>query len=113
MSATSSSTVISVSSEFESSSSYLKRVNASGQSLYDHLVQLVLKLQTDTNSADLLTQIEQLSVQIKQSSIVSDVKKEVPTATKLSEAQQQLTKFVNLQDNLLKKTQNYFVAKTE
>jgi radial spoke head protein 4A len=96
--------------EFESSLSYLKRVNTQGVSLYDHLVSLVLALQSNFNQPELLQQLERLSVTIKQHATTPDIKKEIPSSVSLSSEQAQLNKLILAQASLLSTTQNKTAA---
>lgn len=69
-----------MSQDFEKAKQYLKKSNAAGDTLYDHVTKVLLQIAKD-KPEDALENFEKLSVQVKKAALDAQQYKELPTST--------------------------------
>ena len=92
------SAAMSSSIDFERAKAYFQQCNAQGQTLYDHLASLILRLSKQSQSAatdDPLASFHHLSLAIKQSHVSQQHLTDLPLSTPLPPAQARLLDAVN------------------
>ena len=96
--------------DFERAKAYFQQCNSQGQTLYDHLATLILRLSTQSQPAstdlsdDPLSSLHQLSLSIKQSHVPQQHLTDLPLSTPLPPAQAKLLEAVNKHAQLVSPT---------